>query len=275
MIHGISGMMMVAFRVSGAAFCFWLTSVATRSHEHVERRDLLLLFFAALFGVVFNQCCFTIGLSLTSPVNASIVTTTMPIITMLLAALFLGEPISLKKVSGIGCGIVGALLLIFGSASATNAKQGNLLGDVLCLTAQCSFAVYLTLFKHLIARYKVVTCMKWMFTFATATVLPFCLPLFSRFSWSSITPVVWGETLYVVVGATFVAYLLMMYGQQRLRPTIVSMYNYIQPLVACLVSVSLGLGIFGWGQALAAILVFSGVWLVTQSRSRADQIRLE
>lgn len=125
-----------------------------------------MFFFAGMLAIVFNQCCFTIGLSITSPVNASIVTTTMPIITMILAAIFLKEPVTSKKVMGIFCGAIGALLLIMGSGHGSGNGQGNIVGDLLCITAQCSFAVYLTIFKKLIQKYSVVTCMKWMFTYA-------------------------------------------------------------------------------------------------------------
>ena len=114
MSNGISGITMVAFRVIGGALLFWITSLFTK-REEVAPHDMMLLFFAALLGLVLNQCCFTIGLSLTSPINASIVTTTLPIITMILAAIFLHEPVTSKKVMGIFCGAIGALMRNIGS----------------------------------------------------------------------------------------------------------------------------------------------------------------
>lgn len=270
MANGISGLVMVAFRTTGAAICFWLTSLLTRNKEEVLSRDLLLLFFASMLGIVLNQCCFTIGLSMTSPVNASIITTTMPIVTMILAAIFLKEPVTAKKVGGIFLGASGALLLIIGSADMAGKSAGNTLGDMLCLTSQCSFAAYLTLFKRLVQKYSVVTSMKWMFTYASIVILPFSYKEMSVLQWSAIDVKTWMETCFVVVGATFLAYILMMRGQKLLRPTLVSMYNYVQPIVACLVSVAAGLGIFSWLQAIAILLVFSGVWFVTQSKSRTQ-----
>ena len=129
MAHGISGLALVSFRAAGAALCFWLTSLFGRHKEEVAPRDLLMFFFAGMLAIVFNQCCFTIGLSLTSPVNASIVTTTLPIVTMILAALFLKEPVTNKKVLGIFCGAIGALLLILGNGHATQKGNGSLTGD--------------------------------------------------------------------------------------------------------------------------------------------------
>lgn len=144
MTHGITGIDMVTFRVCGAAVLFWLTSFFTK-RERVMRRDLMLFPLAGLFGLVCNQCCYTIGLSITSPINASIVTTSMPIFAMILAALILKEPITGKKAAGVLMGCSGALILILTSAAATNAKVGDIRGDLLCLFAQFSFALYLSL----------------------------------------------------------------------------------------------------------------------------------
>jgi drug/metabolite transporter (DMT)-like permease len=269
MSHGIGGFEMVTFRAVGGAVCFWIASLFVKKEE-VRHKDMLLFFFAAMLGIVFNQCCYTIGLSLTSPVNASIMTTTMPIVTMILAAIFLREPITGKKVMGIFMGATGAFILITGSSAGGADNSGNLSGDLLCLLAQCCFAVYLTVFKHLIARYTVITCMKWMITYAAIVIMPLSYNRMSQLAWSEISAVTWLETAFVVVCGTFLAYILMMRGQKTLRPTVVSMYNYVQPIVACVVSVMVGLGIFGWGQAVAVALVFSGVWLVTQSKSRME-----
>lgn len=267
MTHGLNGIEMVTFRAVGGAICFWITSLFVEL-ETVSARDMVRFFFAAMLSIVFNQCCYTIGLSITSPVNASIMTTTMPIVTMILAALILREPVTGKKVGGIVCGAVGASLLI--TASASPSADGNLLGDMLCLAAQCSFALYLTLFKHLISRYSVFTCMKWMMTYAAIVILPFSFSDLSALSWSSVPLSSWFEAGFVVLCGTFIAYICMMIGQKNLRPTVVSMYNYVQPIVACGVSVILGLGKFGLLQGVAIVLVFSGVYLVTQSKSRCD-----
>lgn len=267
MTHGLNGIEMVTFRAVGGAICFWITSLFVE-RETVSARDMVRFFFAAMLSIVFNQCCYTIGLSITSPVNASIMTTTMPIVTMILAALILREPVTGKKVGGIVCGAVGASLLI--TASASPSADGNLLGDMLCLVAQCSFALYLTLFKHLISRYSVFTCMKWMMTYAAIVILPFSFSDLSALSWSSVPLYSWFEAGFVVLCGTFIAYICMMVGQKNLRPTVVSMYNYVQPIVACGVSVVLGLGKFGLLQGAAIALVFSGVYLVTQSKSRRD-----
>ena len=146
MTHGIEGIDMVSFRVLGGAILFWLTSLFTR-REHIPTTDIIKLAGAGLFGLVFNQCCYTIGLSITSPSNSSIMTTSMPIFAIILSFLILREPITWKKVAGVLLGCSGAVLIIMTSATAGNAKVGNIWGDLLCMAAQLSFALYLSLFK--------------------------------------------------------------------------------------------------------------------------------
>ena len=269
MSHGIDGITMVSFRVAGGAALFWLTSLFTRK-EHVPRKDVLRFVGAAVFGLVCNQCCFTIGLSLTSPINASIVTTSMPIFAMVFSAIILKEPITGKKATGVLMGCSGALILILTSAAATNRVQGDIRGDLLCLAAQFSYAFYLSLFNPLVRRYSVITVSKWMFFWATLLLLPFTGAHVAALPWTQIGATTWLETAYVVVICTFVCYCLIMVGQKTLRPTVVSIYNYVQPIVSVTVSVLMGIGVLKWAQGLAIILVFGGVWLVTKSKSKRD-----
>lgn len=274
MNNGIDGLSMVSFRVAGAALLFWLASLLGK-REHVPTRDVLLFAGAALLGVVFNQCLFTIGLSVTSPINASIVTTSMPIFAMVLSFLILGEPITVKKTSGVVIGCTGAVILILTSATAGSSKVGDIRGDLMCICAQLSFALYLSLFNKLIRKYNVLTVNKWMFTWATVFVMPVSSGHLAALPWADVALSTWSEVGYVVFFGTFVSYLLSIVGQRVLRPTVVSVYNYVQPIVSVTVSVLTGLGVFTWPQGLAIILVFSGVWLVVKSQSKRDRQAVE
>ena len=271
MTHGINGTDMVTFRVCGGALLFWITSLFM-PYEHVPKRDVLLFIGAAVFGLLCNQCCYTIGLSITSPVNASIVTTSMPIFAMILSFFILKEPVTGKKIIGVLTGCCGAVILILTSAAAVTSKVGDIRGDLLCLAAQFSFALYLSLFNKLIRRYSVFTVNKWMFLWATVLLLPFTWQHVADIRWSSVPTSTWWETGYVVFFGTYVSYILTMIGQKTLRPTVVSIYNYVQPIVSVTVSVLTGLGVFKWSQGLAVILVFAGVWMVTKSKSRRDMM---
>ena len=266
MTHGISGMDMVVFRTVGGAFCFWLTSLLTGNHEHVTRRDKMLFVVAAILAIVTNQCCYIIGLSLTSPINASIVTTSMPIFTLCIGLLFHTERLTWRKVLGLSLGISGALALIMNSAGGQGIGNGNILGDLLCLTAQVSFAFYLALCGRLISRYNTITCMKWMFLFAALITLPIGTPSLMQLPWTEIAPKHWTESAFVVFGGTFFAYIMMMKGQKVLTPTQVSVYNYVQPIVSTMLSMAWGIATLGWMQGVAIALVFAGVQLVARKK---------
>lgn len=268
-LQTFSPLVLTSFRMVGAALAFWLLSLFCK-HEEIASKDRLRIFGASFFALVFNQGVFIFGLSLTSPIDASIVTTTLPIVTMLVAALYLREPITNKKVVGILIGAAGAVTLIIGSGTGGN-SGGSLLGNLLCLSAQISFSLYLTLFKSLTQRYSAVTINKWLFFYAMLCYLPF--------SWGDIATIEWAvvptsailQALYVVLGGSFVAYLCLMSAQRLLRPTVVSMYNYMQPIVATTAALVMGIGSFGWSKGAAVALVFLGVYLVTQSRGREEK----
>jgi len=272
MLNGIDGISMVAFRVAGGALLFWITSFFM-PREHIPVKDRFMMAGAAVFGLVCNQCCFTIGLSITSPVNASIVTTAMPIFAMILSFLILHEPITVKKASGVAIGCSGAVILILTSVAAGNSKVGDVRGDILVLCAQFSYALFLSLFSRLVRKYSVFTVNKWMFLWAVVFIWPFSASHVAAIPWQAVTLKTWLETAYVVVFGTFIGYILIVRAQQVLRPTVVSIYNYVQPMVSVTVSVLTGIGVFKPSQGLAVILVFTGVWLVTKSKSRRDMER--
>lgn len=267
----VSALSLTTFRMVGAAVVFWLTSLFTKK-EHVEHQDMVKLFFAALLGIVLNQGSFIFGVALTSPIDASIVTTTTPIITMIIAAFYLKEPVTGKKVLGIFIGAAGALLLIISSQANIGAtgKSSNIWGDLLCLFAQFCFSFYFVLFKGMISKYSAVTLMKWMFTYASICTIPFSYSGISAIDLSALSSDIYLGIVYVVLGGTFFTYLLIPVGQRLLRPTVACMYNYVQPIVASLIAVLWGMDTFGFMKGIAVVLVFTGVYIVTQSKSRAQ-----
>ena len=238
--------------------------------EPVALRDRLSLFFAALLGIVLNQGSFILGVSMTSPIDASVVTTTAPIFAMIIAALYLREPITGMKIAGVAIGAVGALMLILSSPAAASSGSGSIGGDLLCMFAQLSYATYFVVFKGLIGRYGPVTLMKWMFLFATLCWLPFGAEDFVSTRWQAFGWRNFAEVGFIVLGATFLTYLLLPVGQKNLRPTVGCMYNYLQPLVASLVAVLAGMDRFTTIKAAAVVLVFAGVYVVTRSKSKAQ-----
>lgn len=265
--NGINPVVLPSFRMLGATAAFWILSLFLPK-EHVERKDLRRLFMAGMLSIALNQCMFIVGISFTSPIDASVVTTMLPIVTMILAAIVIKEPLTRLKACGVMVGFSGALLLVFADGHGLHLDASHLLGDAMCFIAQISFACYLVFFKDVIARYSGVTLMKWMFLFSSVVCTPFTGRYIAQVEWSQVPCSVYLEICYTVFVATFVSFLLVTIGQKCLRPTIVAMYNYVQPVTSTVLSLLLGVATFGLTKGIAIALVFSGVYIVTQSKKR-------
>ena len=255
------------FRSLGAAILFCLVSIGKR--EKVESKDLIKIFGASMLGLFLTQMSFLVAIKMTTPMDTAVVASLTPIFTMFVAAIFIKEPITVKKVAGVVLSFCGVLYLIYNSVFASNGvASSSLLGIFLIVLNALFFSLYLGIFRPVIVKYSVVTFMKWMFTFSALIALPLdSIELFSLsysdFSWKIILLV-----SGVVFFATFVAYLLVSYAQKQLRPTLVSMYSYVQPIVASCLSIYLGMDVLTWKKVVAALLVFVGVAIVNRSKSR-------
>ena len=257
---------LTTFRMVGAAIIFWVLSLFYKREEHIDHRDMMRICLASMFAMVFSQGVFIFGLSMTSPIDASIVTTTLPIVTLIVAAIYLKERITGKKILGVIIGAMGAIILILGSQLSDKGSHKGIFGDLLCLVAQINFSIYLTAFKGLSQRYSVITLNKWMFLYASLCYIPFAYHDIYVIQWKymPITPIL--EVLYIILGGSCIAYLSITMAQKLLRPTIVSMYTYMQPIVATTIAIIMGVGHFDWQKGIAIVLVFLGVYIVTRNR---------
>lgn len=260
-------------RMIVAAVSFWTASLFF-PREKVARKDMFVLFLGGLFGVMINQASFIVGLEYTSPIDAGLVITITPVLVMILAAIYLKEPITIKKAGGVALGASGAILIILSvnQEHVPGVSENPFLGNMLCFLSSLSYAIYLIVTKPIMQKYSPVTLMKWMFLFAAILSLPL------GYSAVITAPAFTAATNYTVIlrvlfftfFATFITYLLIPVALKRIRPTTVSMYNYVQPLVAAVVAISIGQDLLTWQKPVAALLIFGGVYLVTQSKSRAD-----
>lgn len=269
--EGIHPLAISFFRFTGAMICFWLVSLLL-PREKVSKKDLIKLFFAGLCAVGINQVLFAVALEYTTPLDIALINTTGPIFTLLMATLIIKEPLTPLKGVGVGLGAVGAVWLALLSNSSEGAESGGVhtIGIILVAISVLAYAIYLTLFKDVINKYHPITLMKWMFTFAFVLTTPFFFPLVLKSDLGSKSPEFFFSLSYVVVFATFVAYLLIPISQKRLRPTVISMYIYIQPLIAGVVSIAVGMDVWHWSRVPAILLIFVGVYLVTQSKSKQE-----
>ncbi len=263
--HLISPIAIFTLRSIGAGAMFWLLSLFFPS-EKVEARDFMKIAAAAFLGYFVTQMTFLIAIPEITPMHCSIISSLTPIYTMLIAAVVLKEPLSWKKTAGVMVSLAGVLFLIFNN-SANSGGESSLGGILLMLLNSLSFALYLGIFKPVIQKYSVITFMKWIFLFSTLMSFPFSGKEIVNINWSTIPSNQLWELAFLIICATFIAYFLIPYGQKRIRPTLVSMYSYSQPIIATAISIVIGMEILTLPKILAAALVFTGVFIVSRSKS--------
>lgn len=263
----LSPVALFCLRSLGAGLLFWLIS-SFLPKEKVDRKDYLKIFMAAVLGFFLTQMTFLIAIPSITPMDCSIVTSLSPIYTMFIAYFALREPITLRKAGGVALSFCGIVYLILNSATgADTAVQTSVWGLLLMIANSLCFSLYLGLFKPTICKYSVITFMKWIFLFSSLLALPLAVGELVRFDYSVPDNVYWTELAFLIICSTFITYFLIPFGQKRIRPTLVSMYSYVQPIVAIAVSICVGMDTLSWQKVLAAATVFGGVVLVTYSRS--------
>ena len=266
---GLQPIVLFSMRALVAGALFWLVSLFT-PREQVPVKDLLRLCGAGVLGLFLPQLTFLHAIAHTTPVDLSVMSTTTPIFTMFVAAIFLKEPITWKKALGVALSFGGILWLILQSTFASSGpSQTEPVGILYCFANYIVFALYLGTCRPLIARYSVVTSMKWMFLASFLLSLPFSLPHLPQSDFAAVPTQVWWEIGYMIFFSTFLAYYLIPVGQQRIRPTLVSMYGYLQPIIAIAVAIWTGMDSLTVTKIVAALLVFTGVWVVNRSRAAA------
>lgn len=259
-----------AIRIAGGATLFWLCTLLLPARlvptETIRKADWPMLLLASVLMISANQGLYIIGIGYTSPIDSSVMSALTPVITMILAAMLIGQPITWLKAAGVALGLGGALLMVLAESTGSAIATNPMLGNGLCLAAQFCAALYYVKFVNIINRYSPFTMMKWMFTFAALTYVPCVMPWIMDVDFASISATMWMELAYIIVFATFIAYMLIPFSQRYLRPTVMAMYNYLQPASAALLATMLGVGEFGPVKILATALIFIGVWFVTRSK---------
>ena len=262
----VSPYVLFTLRAIGASALFWLLSLFTPK-ERVERNDYWKIAAASLVGLFIPQMTFLMAITMTSAIDTAIIGTLGPVFTMIFAFLFLREPITGKKAGGVALSFAGILFLIFNSVHEGGAAATSPWGVALLLVNSLSFSLYLGLFRPLISKYSVITFMKWSFLFSLLVSLPISAKGLVTTDYAAIPGNVLWEIGYLIFFATFVAYFLIPYGQKFIRPTLVSMYSYLQPIIAAIVSILAGVDTLSWQKILASVLVVGGVILVSRSRA--------
>ena len=259
----ITPMALFCLRSFGATLLFWIWSLFTAPREQIERKDVWKVAVASFLGLFMTQLSFLFAITKTTAIDASIMSTLSPIMTLVISAIVIKERITWSGIAGIALSLVGVMILIFNCVSIRSGAASTSIWGILGMVVNTlSFASYVGIFKPLIQKYSVVTFMKWMFLFSSLMALPFAFGAFRASNLAAVPMNVVWQVLFVVVFATFVAYFLIPIGQKRLRPVVVCMYTYVQPVIAMVIALALGLDRLTTLKVVATVLVFTGVGLV-------------
>ncbi|MBF25131.1 MAG: EamA family transporter [Flavobacteriales bacterium] len=248
----------ILIRVFGAGIIFFIIHFSFIK-EKLASKDLMYLCLCALFGIVVNMLCFFEGLNLTTPINASLIMISTPVIVYVISLFFLKEHFTTKSLFGVMCGLLGASLLI------TNGNfrfSINNLGDFLVFINATSYAVYLILIKSMMVKYHPITVLKTVFIIGLLILLPITWSDFTQINFSIIPMNIYLKILYVVLFTTCGAYFLNIYAISNLKASSVAFYIYLQPLLATIISIIFGKDILTVIKLFSAILIFTGVYFV-------------
>lgn len=250
-----------------AGALFWFVSLF-KPQEKIDPKDYIRIFAASMIGFFTCQITFLVGIPHITPMDCSVMTAMAPIYTMIIAAIVLKEPITIQKAGGVVLSFAGIIYLIISRVATPGGVAESTPFGIFMLVLNClSFSMYLGIFKPLIAKYSAVTFMKWIFLFSAAVSTPFSLKGLINVDWAGIPAIQYAELAYLIICATFISYFLIPVAQKRIRPTLISMYSYVQPIIAIAISIAIGMDTLTWQKALATLLVFGGLIIVSYSRS--------
>ena len=252
----------IFLRVSGAAILFWLAGLFLKK-EKVATKDYTRLLLAAVFGMAINQLSFFQGLSMTTPISASVIMVSTPILVLIFSAFIIKERPTGKKISGILIGMLGAtVLIVFGKEVGTSSNP--VLGNLLIFANASFYSLYLILIKNLTKKYHPITLAKWLYLFGFFMVLPFGIQEFNMIEWTQMPVPVLYKVGFIIVFTSFMTYLFNLFALRQLKPTTLSIFIYLQPVIASTYALIVGSDSLNSIKILATGLIFVGVYLVTK-----------
>jgi len=258
----VSAFALTLLRVAGATILFWIFGLFFKK-EKIDSKDYFTFFLGAIFGVAINMLLFLKGLELTTPIHASVIVTITPIIILILSSFFLSEKITKLKILGVLLGFCGGILLTI-LGKSTRIGDNVPLGNTLIFINAISYSIYIIIIKKLTSKYHPFTFIKWLFLFGFFLVLPFGYTETTEIQWLNFTPYVWFSVLFIIIGATFGTYLLNPLALRSLKASTVGVFIYLQPVIAGVFAIVMGVDVVSPVKLIAMLLIFSGVYLVTK-----------
>ena len=260
----------IFLRVFGATLIFWFAGLFIKQQK-IEKGDYPKILLAAFFGTALNMLSFFKGLSLTTPISASVIMVTSPIMVLIFSSLLIKKVIGKQRIIGVFIGLMGAIILItYGNTNDKNSLSSNL-GNFLVFINAASFGLYLVLAKKLIAKYHPIIFVKWLYLFGLIFVIPFSYSELTEVVWQKIPINMYWNIGFVIIFTTCITYLFNLYGLSILKPTTVSIFIYLQPVIATIYALIVGSDSLNLVKISATLVIFLGVYLVTKQVDKSNK----
>jgi drug/metabolite transporter (DMT)-like permease len=260
----------ILLRVSSGTLVFWTAGLFI-TRQKIEKGDYKKIMIASFFGIALNMLSFFKGLSLTSPISASVMMVTSPIMVLIFSSILIRKPIGKQRVLGVFVGLIGALFLITLGSSSKGASENSAFGNFLVFLNAASYGLYLVLAKDLIKKYNPVVFIKWLYLFGLIFVIPFGYSELTAIIWQEIPTNIYWNIGFVLIFTTCITYLFNLYGLSKLKPTTVSVFIYLQPVIATIYALIVGSDSLNLVKICATLLIFFGVYLVTKQVEKSSK----
>jgi len=260
----------ILLRVSSGTLVFWTASLFV-TRQKIEKGDYKKIMIASFFGIALNMLSFFKGLSLTSPISASVMMVTSPIMVLIFSSILIRKPIGKQRILGVFVGLIGALLLITLGSSSKGTSENSAFGNFLVFLNAASYGLYLVLAKDLIKKYNPVVFIKWLYLFGLIFVIPFGYSELTAIFWQEIPTNICWNIGFVLIFTTCITYLFNLYGLSKLKPTTVSVFIYLQPVIATIYALIVGSDSLNLVKICATLLIFFGVYLVTKQVEKSTK----
>lgn len=260
-LRSLSSTSLVGFRIFGAAIVFSLFQRKLGELRQLPKRVVAWLVLSSLLGVVVNQLLFVKGLSLTTAINATLLSTTIPVFTLAVSIALGYDRASLRHVMGIALAAGGVIYLV--DPWRANFSAQTTLGNILIIINSFCYGAYIAVSRNLFRRYGALNVITWIFFIGALVTLPIAGYAWSTDGLATVSMGVWIAVAYIILVPTVGAYYLNSWAITRVSPSIVAVYIYLQPLLA------FGLAPLVLGESLnsrtivACVLIFAGVAVVT------------
>ena len=259
----IQGFGFIGIRLIGATIAFWLIGLLMPK-QHIDKADRWAFLRAAFFVMAINMLAFFKGLEYSTPINSTVIITTTPIMVFLFSVILLKENIRPKRAIGVLIGFLGALSLVLFSQQAPANAPNISLGNFLFIANASTYGLYMIYVKPLSEKYNTIHLLKWLFLIGLLMTMPFTLPELLEVDFQQMPHSVWWRIGFVVLGTTFMTYLLMVYAIRHLRATSLSVFTYLQPIIGIVYAALVGADFMTPVKWIAMSLVLLGVFLVTK-----------